>query len=113
MTNALEWIWKEVVVAYLRYYPTICLQGLSKTVKKPSVQMGGVLAEIETTYLSSTSLDYTSLFSDVPGTMKVVLFPLLPIHNSQSRSLSYSEQATTLALIRKKSSQGGCNGQGM
>jgi hypothetical protein len=35
MNNELENICKEVVEAYLRYYPSICLQGLNKTTKIP------------------------------------------------------------------------------
>jgi hypothetical protein len=35
MTNddELERIWKEAVVAYSKYYPGICLQGLGKTTR--------------------------------------------------------------------------------
>jgi hypothetical protein len=31
--DKLERIWKEVVIAYLRYYPGIFLEGLRKTMK--------------------------------------------------------------------------------
>jgi hypothetical protein len=31
MNNELERMWKETVVAYLKYYPDICLEGLGKT----------------------------------------------------------------------------------
>jgi hypothetical protein len=37
MTDELGRIWKEVVVALLRYYPGIFLVGLMKTVKTQSV----------------------------------------------------------------------------
>jgi hypothetical protein len=33
MNDELERIWKEAVVAHLRYYPGICLMGLRKTMK--------------------------------------------------------------------------------
>jgi hypothetical protein len=34
VNNELERTWEETVVAYLRYYPGICLEGLRKTTKK-------------------------------------------------------------------------------
>jgi hypothetical protein len=37
MVNELEIIWYEVVVAYSRYYPNICLEGL-KTVTKDAIK---------------------------------------------------------------------------
>jgi hypothetical protein len=46
MSDELERSWKEVLMAYLRYYPDICLKGLRKTTKA-SVVMVGILAEIK------------------------------------------------------------------
>jgi hypothetical protein len=40
MNNKLEWIWKEVVVAYLRCYPGICLDGLTKNFSQDSRSRG-------------------------------------------------------------------------
>jgi hypothetical protein len=36
MINELESIWEEAVMAYLRYNPDICLEGLRKTTKNHS-----------------------------------------------------------------------------
>jgi hypothetical protein len=33
MDDELKRIWKEVVVAELRYYPGICMEGMRKTMK--------------------------------------------------------------------------------
>jgi hypothetical protein len=38
-------MWKEAVVAYSRYYPGICLEGLEKTTNNLS-QVAGLWAEI-------------------------------------------------------------------
>jgi hypothetical protein len=45
VNNELERMWKEAVVAQLRYYPGICLEGLRKTTKT-SVRIAGLRAEI-------------------------------------------------------------------
>jgi hypothetical protein len=45
MIDKLERIWKDVVMAQLRHYPSICLEGLSKTTTI-SVRRAGVLLEI-------------------------------------------------------------------
>jgi hypothetical protein len=37
-------MWKEAVVAELRYYPGVCLEGLRKTTK--SLRIAGFQAEI-------------------------------------------------------------------
>jgi hypothetical protein len=34
VNNELERMWKEVVIAYLRYYPGICLEELRKTTER-------------------------------------------------------------------------------
>jgi hypothetical protein len=46
-----ERIWEEVMVAYSRYYPGICLEGLRKTTKT-SVRIAGVPSEVQTKSLS-------------------------------------------------------------
>jgi hypothetical protein len=43
--DELEWIWKKAVVAYLRYYPAVCLKRLRKTTKT-SVRIAGLQTEI-------------------------------------------------------------------
>jgi hypothetical protein len=45
MNDELERIWKETIMACLRYYLDIWLEGLGKTAKT-SVTIAGVLAEI-------------------------------------------------------------------
>jgi hypothetical protein len=60
MSNELESIWKEVVMAKLRYCPAICLKG-----GKP-VRISRVQAKIQTKHLPHTSLKhcpYTNLLS--------------------------------------------------
>jgi hypothetical protein len=44
--NEFERVWKEAVMVKsdAAYYPDICLEGLSKTIKA-SVRIGGILAE--------------------------------------------------------------------
>jgi hypothetical protein len=37
MNNELESIRKDAIVAQMRYYPNICLKGISKTMNKLSV----------------------------------------------------------------------------
>jgi hypothetical protein len=44
MNDGLKRIWKESIVAYLRYYPGIHLQGLGNTTK--NVRIGGLPAEV-------------------------------------------------------------------
>jgi hypothetical protein len=36
MNNELKSVWKEAVVAYMRYYPVICLDELRKTTEPQS-----------------------------------------------------------------------------
>jgi hypothetical protein len=50
MNDEMEKIWKEAVMAQLRYYPCICLGRLKKTAQE-SVRIAGALAEIQTEHL--------------------------------------------------------------
>jgi hypothetical protein len=54
MNDELKRIWKEAVVAYLRYYPGICPEGLKKT-RKTSVKRAGVSADIRKEPLTNKS----------------------------------------------------------
>jgi hypothetical protein len=57
-------MWKEAVMALLRYYTGICLGDLGK-LRKISVRIAGVPTEIRTEHFPSTSLElypYTRLF---------------------------------------------------
>jgi hypothetical protein len=56
MTNQLERIWKEVYMAYSRYYPYIFLERPRKNTNK-SVMIAGAPTEIRTEYLVNTSLE--------------------------------------------------------
>jgi hypothetical protein len=47
MNDELERAWKEAVVFCLKYYPSICLEGLRK-LRKLSVKVTGLRAEIST-----------------------------------------------------------------
>jgi hypothetical protein len=49
MTDELEKIWKEAVVAWYGYYRRIFLEGLRKTTK--TLGIAGVPAEIQTKHL--------------------------------------------------------------
>jgi hypothetical protein len=49
-------IWKEAVVAYSRYYPSICLEGMKKAIKHLS-QGSWYPAEIRTKRLLNTNGD--------------------------------------------------------
>jgi hypothetical protein len=53
MTDELERIYMEAFVAYSRYYPSICLEGLGETTKT-SVRMSGIPAEIRNKPLLNT-----------------------------------------------------------
>jgi hypothetical protein len=57
MTDELERIWREAVMAYSRYYPSICLEGLRETTKT-SVRIPGVPAEIQIKPLPNASLEH-------------------------------------------------------
>jgi hypothetical protein len=46
MNDELEKIWRETVVAWLRNYDKICLEGLRKTTE--TVRIAGVAAEFKT-----------------------------------------------------------------
>jgi hypothetical protein len=48
MTYKLERIWKEEIMAQLRYYPRMHLEGLKKPAQKTSVRKAGLLVKIET-----------------------------------------------------------------
>ena len=54
MTDELERIWKEEAIAKLRYYPSICLKELIKTMKK--LNIAEIQAENQSRHLLSTSL---------------------------------------------------------
>jgi hypothetical protein len=65
MNDEMEKIWKEAVMAQLRYYPTICLGRLKKTAQE-SVRIAGALAEIQTEHHPNMSLEgyhYTNQLS--------------------------------------------------
>jgi hypothetical protein len=47
MTEELEKFWKKMVITQLKYYDSICLEGLRKTMKT-SIMIASVLAEIQT-----------------------------------------------------------------
>jgi hypothetical protein len=49
MNDEFERFLKEAAVAKLRYYPTICVEGLRKTTK--NARIPGVLAEIHNEHL--------------------------------------------------------------
>jgi hypothetical protein len=59
MNNELERIWKEMIMAYSGYYPSICLQGLWKTTKLS--QDSWVLAKIQTECLLGITFTPTCL----------------------------------------------------
>jgi hypothetical protein len=46
MTDELERIWRDTVVAYSRYCAGNCLERRGKVTKKASVKISGALAEI-------------------------------------------------------------------
>jgi hypothetical protein len=74
MSDEVGRILKEVVVAFSRYYPRLCLVGLSKT--ETSVRAAGFPAEICKLYLSNTSLDHdgsTNLFGRQKVKVKLTL----------------------------------------
>jgi hypothetical protein len=48
-------IWKEVAMAYARQQSGICLEGVRETIKKASVRIAGVSAEIQTKHLKNAS----------------------------------------------------------
>jgi hypothetical protein len=54
-SDELEWIQKEVIVAYSRYYSGICREGLRKATRT-SDTIGRLPAEIRTQHLPNTSL---------------------------------------------------------
>jgi hypothetical protein len=56
MNDEMEKIWKEAVMAQLRYYPSICLGRLKKTTLE-SVRITGTLAGIQTEHHPNTSLE--------------------------------------------------------
>jgi hypothetical protein len=60
MDDELERIWKEVVIAQSRYYPSICPDGLRETMKKSSVRIGGSGPGFEpsTSEYKSTALSF-------------------------------------------------------
>jgi hypothetical protein len=60
MNNELERIWKEVVMAYSGYYPSIYLQGLGKTTK-PQVRIAISWPRFKLNALCEHNL-YTNLF---------------------------------------------------
>jgi hypothetical protein len=51
MRAELEWMWKEVVVAYSRYYPSVSLMGL----REISPRIADVPIEIRTEQFPNTS----------------------------------------------------------
>jgi hypothetical protein len=55
MTNVMDKIWKEMAMAYSRYYPGICSEGVKKTAKTLNRSIGA-LAEIRTEHLRNTRL---------------------------------------------------------
>jgi hypothetical protein len=57
MSDKLERIWKEVVMAYSRYYPGIFLEGLKK-IMKTLVRIACIPVESETKHFLSTNLVY-------------------------------------------------------
>jgi hypothetical protein len=57
MNCILERIWKEVVVTYSRYYPSICLEGLREITRNAPVRTAYVPAENCTKHLPNPSLD--------------------------------------------------------
>jgi hypothetical protein len=64
MNNELEKIWKEAVVVYSGYYPSVCLEGLRTTTRESSGRRAGVPAEVKTEHLPNTNLEhylYTNL----------------------------------------------------
>jgi hypothetical protein len=52
MNDEMERMWKEVVMAYLKYYPIISLKRLRKS-RRTSVRLIGVSAEIRTGHVRS------------------------------------------------------------
>jgi hypothetical protein len=68
----LQRIWKEVVVAQSRYYPSICPEG--ETV----VRTAAVLAEVRTEYIPNTTLEryrYAHLLDRVMVWVHVPTYP--------------------------------------
>jgi hypothetical protein len=53
MNDELERIWREVVVALLRYYPTVCLEGPRKMVK--NLRIASALVVIQTEHKSRSA----------------------------------------------------------
>jgi hypothetical protein len=57
MNDELEVIWKETVMAELKYYLRICLEGLKNTTET-SIRIADVPVEIRTEYLPDKSLKH-------------------------------------------------------
>jgi hypothetical protein len=55
MADVMERIWKETAMAYSRYYPGICLEGLKKTAKNFN-RLADAPAEVRTKHLRNTRL---------------------------------------------------------
>jgi hypothetical protein len=54
--DELEWIWKESVMAQLRYYPGICLGGLRKNMKNHTIASVWPKFELSITLRSVSSV---------------------------------------------------------
>jgi hypothetical protein len=80
MNDESERILKEVVVTYLRYYTSICTEGLKKK-RKPSVRIACAPAKIQVEYStpSNKSQDcyhYVNPFSDGDSDDKIFILAL-------------------------------------
>jgi hypothetical protein len=53
MTNELGRIWKEAIMAYLKYYASTCLEEVMETIK--NLRIDSVPAEIQVRHLLYTS----------------------------------------------------------
>jgi hypothetical protein len=100
MNDELKRIWKEMVVLWSRYYPTIWLEGLKKP-QKPSVRLDGALSKMKTKQFWNMSQDcycYTSSFSDF---LHIHIFSYVTIINLAVILFMFSSSTIARAFSRK------------
>jgi hypothetical protein len=58
MNGGFEWIWKEAVVAWLKFYSRICLEGLRETMKE--VGQDGWCPYLYSKFIAALTVIYTN-----------------------------------------------------
>ena len=84
MHNELEWMWKEVVTACLKYCCNICLKGQRKA--NENVRLAGAMEKIHTRYYHLNQSSSVDLYNIIHHCQQNKCLTHIPVYLSTSKS---------------------------